>query len=102
MKPGTRHKKKKAKKKTQKEKKGDQLEREVAQKPEQEEGEKEKIEKQVREVIGKMGMQNYTPGFNVTNESPLAQHILEQPLPKGFKFPTLDVYSGRTDPASHV
>ena len=40
--------------------------------------------------------------FNITNESPLAQHILEQPLPKGFKFPTLDVYSGKTDPASHV
>ena len=52
--------------------------------------------------MGKMGMQDYNPGFNLKNESPLAQHIQDKPLPKGFKFSTLDVYSGRIDPASHV
>ena len=52
--------------------------------------------------MGKMSMQDYNPGFSLKNESPLAQHILDKPLPKGFKFPMLDVYSGRTDLASHV
>ena len=58
------------------EKEGDQLEREIAQRVEQEEDEKEKIEKQVREVIGKMGMQNFNHGFNLKNESPLTQHVI--------------------------
>ncbi|XP_019189993.1 PREDICTED: uncharacterized protein LOC109184447 [Ipomoea nil] len=44
-------------------------------------------------------------GSSVSNDilsTPFVSSIMEEPLPKDFRFPTVKVYSGTTDPRSHL